>query len=253
MRNRLAVVIITTCRESLLRSVRSVFRQTFSGRMQILIGVDCDPHQRLHSLLPPLVAECPGHITLSLINLGYSTSQRHGGPHASYYGGSLRSALTLLADSDIVVYLDDDDWFEENHCADILRAIEGKKWAYAYSIYADGNTGKGLCVDEIESVGVGKGIYAKDFGGFVRPSGLAINKLQLLHIVHLWSCAGFATGDGEDRLIFRHLRHEPHGCTERATVCCALDPRDALHAYRVSFMRSKGVEFEGHAKLESSR
>ncbi|RJG05395.1 glycosyltransferase family 2 protein [Noviherbaspirillum cavernae] len=253
MRNSLAVVIVTTCRETLCRSVRSVFNQQFSGRMQILIGVDCDPHKRLDALLPALAAECPSHITITLINLGYSTSQRHGGPHASFYGGSLRSALTLLADSDIVIYLDDDDWLKEDHCARILRAIEGKKWAYSYSIYADGNTGEGLCVDEIESVGVGKGIYAKNFGGFVRPSGLAINKMQLLHIVHLWSCSAFATGDGEDRLIFEQLRNEPHGCTEAATVYCALDPKDMLHDYRVSFMRSKGVEFVSTAKAESTR
>ncbi|MGV3653587.1 MAG: glycosyltransferase [Noviherbaspirillum sp.] len=253
MRNSLAVVIVTTCRESLLRSVRSVFNQRFAGRIQILIGVDCDPHDRLNALLSMLVPECPAHITLSLVNLGYSTSRRHGGPHASHYGGSLRSALTLLADSEIVIYLDDDDWLKEDHCERILHAIDGKKWAFSYSIYADGNTGKGLCVDEIESVGVGKGIYAKDFGGFVRPSGLAINKIQLLHVVHLWSCSPFASGDGEDRLVFEQLRNAPHGCTQAATVYCALDPKDAMHGVRLAFMRSRGVDFPAAAKAESTR
>jgi len=253
MRNSLAIVIVTTCRESLLRSVRSVFRQQFRGYLQILIGVDCDPHHRLDTLRSTLVAECPSHITISLINLGYSTSRRHGGPHASFYGGSLRSALTLLADSEIVMYLDDDDWLAEDHCAAILRAIEGKKWAFSHSIYADGNSGRGLCVDEIESVGVDRGIYAKEFGGFVRPSGLAINKLQLLHIVHLWACSPFPSGDGEDRLVFAKLREEPHGFTGGASVYCALDPKDVLHAYRVAFMRSKGVEFTAGPKAESTR
>ncbi|HZW20897.1 hypothetical protein [Noviherbaspirillum sp.] len=253
MRNLLTVVIVTTCRESLLRAVRSVYRQRISGCLQILIGVDVDPHQRLDALVATLVAECPAHITISLINLGYSTSRRHGGPHASFYGGSLRSALTLLADSEIVVYLDDDDWFGEDHCSSILRAIDGKKWAYAYSIYADGDTGKGLCVDEIESVGADRGIYAQEFGGFVRPSGLAINKMALLHLVHLWSCSPFTTGDGEDRLLFEHLRKEAHGCTGAATVYCAIDPRDVLHEVRAAFMRCKGVEFRSGAKSESSR
>lgn len=253
MRHRLAIVVITTCRESLLRAVRSIFRQKFSEPLQILIGVDCDPHQRLPSLRTTLTAECPPHVTLSLIDPGYSTSRRHGGPHASFYGGSLRSALTLLADSEIVVYLDDDDWLGEEHCERILHAIEGKKWAFSYSVYADGDAGQGLCIDEIESTGVGKGIYAKKFGGFVRPSGLAINKLELLHIVHLWSCSPYASGDGEDRLIFDKLRDEPHGCTGLATVFCALDPKDAAHPYRVAFMRSKGVEFTSQLKKESSR
>ncbi|HYD61879.1 MAG TPA: hypothetical protein VEC35_16055 [Noviherbaspirillum sp.] len=253
MRNLLTVVIVTTCRESLLRAVRSVFNQQLSGSIQILIGVDIDPHKRLEALIATLVAECPGNVTISLINLGYSTSKRHGGPHASFYGGSLRSALTLLADSEIVVYLDDDDWLREDHCSRILRAIEGKKWAYSYSIYADGDTGQGLCVDEMESVGVGRGLYANDFGGFVRPSGLAINKMALLHLVHLWSCSAFETGDGEDRLMFEHLRKEPHACTEAATVYCAIDPRDVLHDLRVSYMRSRGVEFLSAEKTDSTR
>jgi hypothetical protein len=252
-RHAIAVVLLTTCRASLARAVRSVYRQRIDGRIQILIGVDCDPHGRLGELLSTLAPECPPHVTLTLINPGYSTSRRHGGPHASFYGGSLRSALTLLADSGVVVYLDDDDWLKEDHCARILHAIDGKKWAFSYSIYADGNTGEELCVDEIESVGVDKGIYAQRFGGFVRPSGLAIDKLQLLHIVHLWSCAAFATGDGEDRLVFEQLRKEPHGCTEAATVCCALDPNDALHARRVQFMRERGVEYSSAPKSESSR
>lgn len=248
-----AVVIVTTCRLSLARAVRSVYRQRLEGRIQILIGVDCDPKRQLDALLAELVPACPPHVTISLINLGYSTSLRHGGVHASFYGGSLRSALTLLADSRVVVYLDDDDWFKDDHCAQVLAAIEGKKWAYSYSIYADGNTGQELCVDGMESVGVGRGVYAERFGGFVRPSGLAIDKLQLLHVVHLWSCAAFAGGDGEDRLVFEQLRKEPHGCTGVASVCMALDPKDAMHERRVAFMRSRGVEYVGVDKIESSR
>ena len=252
-RHAVAVVIVTTCRLSLARAVQSVYRQRIDGRIQVLIGVDCDPEGRLETLLAELMPACPPHVTLSLVDLGYSTSRRHGGVHASFYGGSLRSALTLLADSRVVVYLDDDDWFKEDHCAQVLAAIEGKKWAFSYTVYADGNTGRELCVDEIESVGVGRGIFAERFGGFVRPSGLAINKLQLLHIVHLWSCAAFAGGDGEDRLLFEQLRKEPHGCTGVASVCMAIDPKDAMHATRVAFMRSRGIEVEVAAKVGSSR
>lgn len=253
MRYDLAVVIVTICRESLLRSVRSLFKQDFTGRMQVLIGVDCDPNDKLPTLRPKLDTECPANVTLTWMDLGYSTSQRHGGPHACFYGGSLRSALTLLADSEIVMYLDDDDWLAVDHCRSILASIKNNKWAFAYSTYADGNTGEGLCTDEIESVGVGKGVFAQRLGGFVRPSGMAINKLQLLNIVHLWSCSPFPTGDGDDRLIFEQLRKEPHGCTGNATVYYALDPKDGMHPHRVAFMRTKGVEFRSGSKADSVR
>ena len=38
--------------------------------------------------------------------------------------------------------IDDDDRFEDDHCARVLAAIEGKKWVFSYSVYADGNTGR---------------------------------------------------------------------------------------------------------------
>jgi len=46
-RHAVAVAIVTTCRASLARAVRSVFRQRLAdgqgGRIQVLLGVDCDP------------------------------------------------------------------------------------------------------------------------------------------------------------------------------------------------------------------
>jgi hypothetical protein len=252
-RHDLAVVVITVGRASLLRAVRSVYTQEFPGKIQILIGVDTDLTGRLPETRATLEAECPGHISLVWLNPGYSTSQRHGGVHACFFGGSLRSALTLLADARNVMYLDDDDWLLPDHVASILPAMEGKTWAYAQSWYADGDTGELLCIDEVESVGDGRGIYAESYGGFVRPSGMVIDKLALQKYLHLWSTAGTETGDGEDRVIFSRLRVEPHACTGRATVCYAIDPKDEAHPIRVEFMHQKGVEFRSPFKSESIR
>ena len=253
MRHDIAAVITTVCRPSLLRSVRSVFAQDHPGPIQMLIGVDRDPEDRLSHIQAVLEKDRPDNVSITWLNLGYSTSRRHGGPHGCFFGGSLRSALTLLADSEYVMYLDDDDWLAPNHCRSILAAIAAKKWAFAYSVYADGDTGEALCIDRIESVGVGNGVYAERFGGFVRPSGMTINKLELLPIVHLWACSPFPTGDGEDRLIFQALRGEPHACTGLATVFYAIDPKDAMHATRSEFMRRQGVARVPSTKQHSVR
>ena len=221
--------------------------------MQILIGVDCDPNGKSEAMRATLSKECPANISLVWLDLGYSTSKRHGGVHPCCFGGSLRTALSFLADSEIVMYLDDDDWLSADHCADIVAAIRDRSWAFAYSIYADGNLGNGLYIDEIESVGVGKGIYRKKKGGFVRPSGMAINKLKLPHILHLFAESFNATGDGEDRLVFEKLRSEPHRCTGKATVYYTLDPKDGMHAQRLAFMASKGVICTLERKHESIR
>jgi hypothetical protein len=253
MRHEIAVVIVTVCRQSLLRAVRSVFSQELQCRIHLLVGVDVDLYGHGPTLRETIEREKPGHVSLTWLDPGYSTSQRHGGPHACRFGGSLRSALSFLADAQYVMYLDDDDWLAPTHCAGILGVLPGKKWAFAYSVYADGNTGHPFAVDEFESVGVGKGVYAERFGGFVRPSGLAIDKLALIHILHLWSCSPFPTGDGEDRLIFANLRGEPHGFTGKATVFYALDPKDGMHAQRCAYLASRGVAFTATTKQESVR
>lgn len=254
----ISVVIITVCRDSLLRAVRSVFQQKFDGQIQVCIGVDVDLHHNAAILRAVLEKECPAHCSLLWLDPGYSTSRRHGGPHSCFYGGSLRSALTLLARHEVVTYLDDDDWFAPHHCQDVYDCIvQGdRKWAYPYCIYADHETSQGICVDEIESVGVGKGLFADRFGGFVRPSGLTLHKLKLLALVHLWSSSPFAHGDGEDRLVFDQLRREPaHACTGKASVYCTLDPKDAMHATRMNFIRSKSVRLDAVAvkKIQSTR
>lgn len=206
----MAVVVITVGRKSLIRAIRSIFNQNYTQPIQILIGVDVDLTNNITEYQTLLENECPSHITLTWINLGYSTSIRHGSVHNCFYGGSLRSALTLLADSNIVSYLDDDDWFLPNHISTMTNIFDNFPdiyWAHSLCYYADGNTGEAFCLDEIESVGINKGIYKDNFGGFVRPSGLTINKLKNLSHIHLLSESMNTYGDGEDRLLFNQLKN----------------------------------------------
>jgi hypothetical protein len=253
MQHDMAIVICTVCRESLLRAVRSLYAQTHSGPLQVLIGVDVDAFGQESRLKEIIFRECPPHIQIIWISLGYSTSARHGGVHSCHYGGSLRTSLSFLANARYVMYLDDDDWLAPQHCSEILQAIEGKKWAFAYSIYADGNTGQGICVDSVESVGVGQGVYNEHSGGFVRPSGLALDKTQVPYLLHLWSASPHATGDCEDRLVFGQLRQLEHGCTGKASVYYSLDPKDSMHENRMQFIREQGADYTGDAKHQSCR
>lgn len=253
MQHDLAIVICTVCRESLLRAISSIYAQAYDGRIQILVGVDVDSFGHESELHDAIMQECPEHIQINWINLGYSTSKRHGGIHSCYFGGSLRTSLSFLANSRYVMYLDDDDWLAPDHCTQIMHAIQGKKWAFAYSIYSDSNTSRGICVDALESLGVDQGIYSERFGGFVRPSGLMVDKMQVSQILHLWSSSPFPTGDGEDRLIFDQLRNMDHSCTGNATVYYSLDPKDSAHITRMQFIKSRGLDINLASKDGSVR
>ena len=252
-RHDIAVVIPTICRQTLLRSVRCVFAQQNVGKIQLLIGVDCDPNNRYEAHRRTLEAECPDNVSLFWLHPGYSTSTRHGGLHSNHYGGSIVSALFFLADAEIVVYLDDDDWLDNSHCADILATFRDNDcdWAWARSYFANGDEGVGLCIDEFESCGVDAGHHADTFGGYVRPSGIALHKLNLSDILHLWSFSPFPTGDGCDRLIFDRLRKAPGACTGKATVYYTMDPRDMGHPYRVNYLRARGTPEEAIPRQRS--
>ena len=254
MKCDVAVVIQTVCRKSLLRAVRSVYRQDFPGSIHLLVGIDADPTTSKDRQIALLQAEKPANVVLTVVDLGYSSSQRYGGIHSCRFGGSLRSILTLAASAPYIAYLDDDDWYLPGHLRLLLAAAEGKPWAFSLCWYADSDASKPLYPDTIESVGPERGVFAGTFRGFVRPSALMVEALGFLPYAYRWSQALNSTGDGEDRLIFDVLRQIPgYGETGVAPVCYSIDPKDSNHAVRAEFLKQNGVDVAGITKRESVR
>ncbi|MBV9116925.1 MAG: glycosyltransferase family 2 protein [Acetobacteraceae bacterium] len=134
---RAAVVIPTVLRPSLLRAVRSVYRQRLDGRVQLLIGVDRPLGSR--ELLRAIAEERPDFVDVDVLDPGYSTARANGGLYSCAFGGSLRSALTLLANARHVAYLDDDNWIGPDHLAGCWRpsrAPRGRGAGAGWSIRA---------------------------------------------------------------------------------------------------------------------
>lgn len=155
-----AVIIQTVLRPTLLQAARSVFAQDCRGRIQILLGIDHSKGDRM--LIDQIRAECPDHIALTVIDPGYSTSQRHGSLYSNQYGGALRTALSYLANSRFVAYLDDDNWWTPQHLSTMLAAIDGKSWAFSLRWLVDRRRDEVVCRDEWESLGPGRGVYMTD-------------------------------------------------------------------------------------------
>lgn len=84
-----AIVMATVVRQTLAQAIRSIYAQQFAGRIQILVGIDRWVGER--ALLDGSLAECPSHVAVTQIDLGYSTSQLHGGLYPSHFGGSLKT------------------------------------------------------------------------------------------------------------------------------------------------------------------
>jgi hypothetical protein len=212
----IAIVMTTVVRPSLAQAIRSVYAQRFAGRIQILVGIDRWEGER--AVLDGLLAECPSHVAVTEVDLGYSTSQRHGGLYPSSFGGALKTILSYAANSRYVTYLDDDNWYTPDHLETMLEAVKGKVWAFALRHFVDKRSGDLLCPDTWESVGPHRGVYAKAQGGFVDTNCFFFDKLACNDVFPEWAMTRFAGGTGGDRQILRRLIERPWGTSGKHTV-----------------------------------
>lgn len=232
-----AVIIPTTLSPVLQRSVRSVYEQDFPGTVQIMVGIDVVRGSK--DILTRLEKECPKNMTLTVIDIGYSTSKRHGGIYANWSGGSLRTILSFAANSKYLAYLDDDNWWAPGHLSDLMDTIEGYAWAYSYRWYVNPFDDSPMCIDEWESVGPGKGYYKKRFNGFVDTNCLMMDKLQCHWVLPAWCIAKNKKGAGVDRVVFEKLQTQfESNCTGNATAYYVV--READVAVVKKFMERKG-------------
>ncbi len=229
-----AVVMPSILRPFIIRAVKSVYRQEFSGRIQLLIGIDAPIGSK--TLIDELLKDRPSHVAVMVLYPGYSTSVRHGGLHPARDGGTLRSLLTYMANSRRVAYLDDDNWWRSGHLQHLAKALEGFDYAHSYRWFVNPKSQKPVCIDEWESIGKDVGFFAKH-GGWVDPNTLMIDKLACEEAIRWWSIPGPGSKKAmnADRQVFRILRKFRGNCSGRASCNYLIDPSDYMHANRIRY------------------
>jgi hypothetical protein len=242
------IVTVTIVRETLPQALRSVFAQRFAGRMQVLVGVDRWAGDRV--MVEQLRAEAPSHVAVTVLDLGYSTSQRNGGVYPSHYGGALKTILSYAANSRYVTYLDDDNWYAPDHVATMLEAVAGKAWAFSLRHFVDADSGAPLCPDTWESLGPGRGVYANAQGGFVDTNCYFIDKLACNDVFAEWAMTRFAGGTGADRQVLEKLRGRPFGSNGAHTVFYRTR-LVGLHPYLLWRFRCAGVDLARYMAPEA--
>lgn len=235
-----AVVMFTKRRGSLAAAVRSVFGQQFDGRVQVVVGVDGPDADR--EALAALAREVPDAMALTVVDPGYSTARSRGGLYAPEAGGSLRAALTLLANARHVAYLSEFGRYAPNHLELLRGAIGDKAWAFTERWYVDARSGQVICRDAWESVGPNLGIYGRSEGGFVAADALLVDKLACHGALLAWTEAD-AQGRGEDRRFFRAVKGLPHASTGEPTVYSGIF-LEAQHPFILAQFRASGVILE---------
>lgn len=136
-----------------------------------------------------------------------------------WYGHRVYAACSFLVNADIIVYLDEDNWFEPNHIESLVRVIEqGNDWAYSLRKIYD-KDGKYLCEDNCESLGKWP-VYFNDKVYHIDTSCYAVRRDVAVAIGHAWYGQW-----GADRQFFLNVsKHFPKfDCTGKHTVCYRLD------------------------------
>ncbi|MES2877930.1 MAG: glycosyltransferase [Pseudomonadota bacterium] len=232
-----AVVMPTVGRDSIVDAVASVYAQEGVGRIQLLIGVDAPRGD--FTRLQELLEAAPDHVTPCLFYPGFSTSVRHGGLHPARDGGALRTTLSYLANARYIAYLDDDNWWGPSHVRLLLAAIQGRDWAFATRWFVHPDSRQPVCLDDWESVGPGRGEFAKKFGGWVDPNCLMLDKLACEPALRWWCIPlpGDNNAMSADRHVYDWLqRKSAPGESPAASVFYAMQPEDDIHPFRLKHM-----------------
>ena len=240
-----AVIMPTILRDTIVVAVNSVFAQISVGRIQLLIGIDVVLGNL--NLLHELLETTPPHVTVCVFYPGYSTSTRHGGVHLAHDGGAMRTMLSYLANAAYITYLDDDNWWAPNHLSTMLKAIQGSDWAFALRWFVHPESRLPVCIDDWESVGPGRGDFVKNFGGWVDPNCLMIDKRACEPVLGLWSIP-LANGNAllSDRNVYDWLQKKSRPAEScAATVFYTLQANDINQPHRLKKM---GLLYEKMSK-----
>jgi glycosyltransferase involved in cell wall biosynthesis len=245
-----AVVIPTILRSEIREALHSIFQQSIQGRIHAMIGIDVFSNDI--SILDAACESRPPNCVVQVFYPGYSTSSHHGGLSPSGTGGVLRGVLSYLANSPFVAYLDDDNWWHPDHLRLLREAITRADWAFSRRWFVHPLSRRPVCIDEWESVGPGKGIFAEKYGGFVDPSCLMLSKPKCDIVFSQWNkpLPTDPTGMTADRVVFDALHRFFRGAdTGLATAFYTLDPNDDGHSVR---LRLIGSAYERAAAVQSA-
>lgn len=135
-----AVVTSTRGRETIRRAIGSVKSQTCQARHYVFAhGKDCWDAVKKNTV------DCD-------VNVVYLPVANGGNGYAM---APVFAAAPYLIEEDVICFLDDDNWYEEDHIEKAVSLIEEHDLGWAYSLRrivdADGNY---ICDDDCESLGM---------------------------------------------------------------------------------------------------
>lgn len=140
---KLIIITPTTGDKYLSYAIECVQSQSYKNLLQYLIVDGAEYESRVMDITKNFDAE-----KFRIITLPFNTGKNGINGHRIY------ASIPLLLNSEYVMFLDEDNWWDEDHVASLIELIENKKLDWAYSlrkIYTQG--GKFVTNDNCENIG----------------------------------------------------------------------------------------------------
>jgi hypothetical protein len=159
---KVAVITPTIGTQYLKRNLESVSKQTY--KTQHVVVVDGPEYGGGLDLLD--------YKDKTVIHLPQNTGA------GGYNGHRIYGAVPFLIDADYFIFLDEDNWIDENHVQSLVDAVKGKDWAFSLRKIVD-KEGSYICNDDCESLGLwptclsGEEFFV-DVGCYFLPKKVAI-------------------------------------------------------------------------------
>ena len=200
------VIIPTTGASGLRNSIESVLRQTYKTKCYVVVD-----GEQFSGKASVILSDYRGEGIKECylpINVGAN----------GFYGHRVYAAFTHLIDTDYVLYLDQDCWFEPEHVEQCIKTIEQNNLDWSYSLRQIRNKeGDYVCNDDCESLGKWQtyhGVNHIDTNCYCIKTQTAIRLAQVWH-----------GGWGQDRVWFHTLASyfNNFDCTGKYTVNYCVD------------------------------
>ena len=196
-------------------AIESVKNQTYKCKHLIV----CDGHQARIDMINLNINPSSNHETTVV-----ETPENTGKTGGNFYGHRIYAAYPHLINSDYILFLDEDNWYEPDHVASLIETIEKKNLDFSYSLRKIFSPDKKyLCDDNCESLGkweifMSRGSpHGKHY--LIDTSSFCFKREFIQRTCHFWH-AGWG---GDRRFLYSVKDNANYDTNGKHTLCYRLD------------------------------
>lgn len=204
-----AIVITPSLgKDCLIKAVDSVLKQTHSNLHHLIVADGVEYYSKIQNLISN---NFPNNKNRDRITIAYAPFNTGKGQDNTqgFYGHRIYAGYPHLVNHDYILFLDDDNWWDENHVRSLIDLCEEKKLNFTHSLRKVYSEGKYIADDCCEAIGQWPVVW---FGNqyLVDTSSYCFDRRWLITACHLWH-----SGWGGDRRFFMtvkdHCQYETTG------------------------------------------